>query len=60
MSEHGVIYAVASNGGLLWYRHDGRNDGSEAWASGAKKIGHGWDGFTMVFTGDSGYHPLLQ
>jgi len=38
----GVIYAVAGNGDLLWYRHDGRHDGSFVWAEGSpKKVGVG-------------------
>ena len=51
----GVIYALAPNNELLWYRHDGREDGSFNWAaSGAKKVvGTGW-GFKQVFPGDDG------
>jgi len=32
-----VIYAVPSNNELMWYRHDGRNDGSFRW-SGPKTV----------------------
>jgi hypothetical protein len=43
VSTQGVIYALMDNGDLLWYRHEGRNDGSFAWASNeGKKVGHGW------------------
>lgn len=64
--EFGVIYAVEKSsldpatgrrtgGRLLWYRHDGRNDGSYTWAanSGAA-VGRGWDNFTHVFCGGDG------
>jgi hypothetical protein len=48
------IYAVANNGDLLWYRHDGRNDGSEKWAFDApKKVGNGWN-FKQLFSGGNG------
>jgi len=49
----GVIYAVQDNGDLVWYRHDGHNDGSFRWAAAAaKKVGSGWYKFTLkqVFT----------
>lgn len=40
----GIIYTINANNDLLWYRHDGRNDGSFAWAdNNARKIGVGWD-----------------
>ena len=47
------------NGDLLWYRHDGRGDGTFRWApnSGAK-VGNGWtflvDGviYTVMENGD--------
>ena len=31
-SEGGVIYAVKGDGSLVWYRHDGRENGTFAWA----------------------------
>jgi hypothetical protein len=47
----GVIYAIMNNDDLLWYRHDGRSDGSFKWASNAgKKIGVGWHA-KLVFSG---------
>jgi len=47
----GVIYAVQENGDLLWYRHDGRGDGSFKWATGSgNKVGNGWN-FLHVFSG---------
>jgi hypothetical protein len=64
--DHGVIYAIEkrsldpvtgrrTGGRLLWYRHDGRYDGSLTWAanSGAA-VGRGWDSFSHVFSGGDG------
>jgi hypothetical protein len=50
----GVIYGVTLNDDLMWYRHDGRNDGSAAWATPeAKQVGRGWE-FKQLFA-SSGY-----
>jgi|GEM_PF-1978099 len=50
----GVIYAITYTGDLLWYRHEGRNDGSFKWFDGAgRKVGSGWD-FKQVFSGGDG------
>ena len=50
----GVIYAITPEGDLLWYRHDGRADGSVRWAANTgMKIGAGWT-FEHVFPGDAG------
>ena len=36
----GVIYVIADNGDLMWYRHDGWYDGSFRWAfNEGKKVG---------------------
>ena len=42
---HGIIYAVMPNGDLNWFRHEGRGDGSFAWANDAtaRKVGNGWN-----------------
>jgi hypothetical protein len=49
MAEQGVIYGVNHNNDLLWYRHDGRGDGSFEWAEGSgNKVGNGWD-FKQLF-----------
>jgi hypothetical protein len=46
----GVIYAIADNGDLLWFRHDGQGDGSFTWAdTEARKIGVGWN-FKQLFS----------
>jgi Tachylectin len=47
-----VVYAVPSNSELMWYRHDGHNDGSFRW-SGPKKVGVGWT-FKQMFSGGDG------
>ena len=53
--ESGVIYGVALNDDLLWYRHTGRKDGSFRWAFDAgKKVGNGWGNFKHVFSGGDG------
>ncbi len=50
----GVIYALATNDDLLWYRHSGREDGTFRWAAPeGKKVGTGWD-FKQVFSGGDG------
>ena len=48
----GVVYAILDNGDLMWYRHEGRADGSFRW-SGPKKVGNGWD-VKQVFSGGDG------
>ncbi len=57
----GVIYAVTQDNRLLWYRHTGFVDGSDAWAPHLPvpkghldgQIGEGWD-FKQVFSGGDG------
>ena len=45
----------ASGGELKWYRHNGREDGSFAWAAGSgSTVGTGWGAFTQVFSGGDG------
>jgi hypothetical protein len=52
-SVHGS-YAAAAGGDLLWYRHDGREDGSFRWTdNNGRKAGSGWN-FKEVFSGDNG------
>jgi hypothetical protein len=47
----GVIYAITQNNDLMWFRHDGRNDGTFRWESNeGKKVGSGWD-VKHVFSG---------
>jgi hypothetical protein len=49
----GVIYAIARDGTLVWYRHRGSQDGSAAW-EGPKTVGNGWGNFVHVFGGGDG------
>ena len=51
---NGVVYGLMDNGDLLWFRHDGKDDGSFRWATGrGRKVGNGWD-FKAVFPADNG------
>ncbi len=53
-SGAGVLYAIHDNGDLLWYHHDGHNDGTFRWARElGTKIGVGWI-FKQVFSGGDG------
>ena len=48
---NGLIYAIGQNNDLLWYRHEGRNDGTFRWTdANARKVGVGWD-MKHVFSG---------
>lgn len=46
------IYAITSENKLLWYRHNGINDGSFNW-KGPQQVGTGWN-FKHVFSGGDG------
>jgi hypothetical protein len=49
-----IVYAIANNDDLMWYRHDGRNDGSFKLAlDGGKKVGNGWS-VKHIFSGGDG------
>ncbi|HEX9983594.1 MAG TPA: tachylectin-related carbohydrate-binding protein [Thermoanaerobaculia bacterium] len=49
-----VIYALNGGGDLLWYRHDGRGDGTVRWAEQqGKKIAGDWD-VKQVFAAGNG------
>jgi tachylectin len=55
-----IIYAIKDNGDLLWYRHDGCDDGADRWAPGSgKRVGNGWN-FKQVFSGDDGVIYAIQ
>jgi hypothetical protein len=43
-----AVQNSAGRGDLLWSKHTGRANGDYNWASNFKKVGDGWDGFTMV------------
>ncbi|MCU1226576.1 MAG: hypothetical protein JWQ42_4669 [Edaphobacter sp.] len=47
-----VIYAITADNKLLWYRHDGREDGSFRWAATAGlPVGTGWNFRTVIGAG---------
>jgi hypothetical protein len=68
----GVIYAIQNTeidlrtgrrtgGHLLWYRHDGRGDGSFTWGpDSGNQVGSGWRGFKQVFAGGDGVIYAIQ
>jgi sphingomyelin phosphodiesterase len=43
-----ALYALTPDGRLLWYRHDGYQDGSMRW-TGPVEVARGWQGYTHVF-----------
>src|SRR5256885_11610537 len=50
----GISYAVAPTGDLLWYRHEGREDGTPRWTdNNGRKVGSGWN-YREVFSGGDG------
>jgi len=51
-ASKGVIYAVANNDDMMWYRHDGQSDGSRRWTD-PKQVGNGWT-FKQLFSGGGG------
>ena len=53
-----VIYAIQSDGKLLWYQHLGQNDGSFNW-QGPNEVDTGWQ-FTKVFSGGAGVVYAIQ
>jgi len=47
----GIIYTLNDNDDLLWFRHEGRNDGSFSWTdNNPRKVGTGWK-VKQVFSG---------
>ena len=49
----GIIYAIAGDGKLKWYKHTGFRDGTKTW-DGPKDIGTGWQNFKQVFGAGNG------
>jgi Tachylectin/Trypsin len=46
----GHIYGILPNGDLMWYRHNGWQDGTPAWVTGGGvKIGSGWNAYVFAF-----------
>ncbi|MEP6633168.1 MAG: tachylectin-related carbohydrate-binding protein, partial [Luteimonas sp.] len=48
---HGVIYAIARDGTLQWFRHTGFS-GGKATMDGPRNVGHGWNGLKAFSGGD--------
>jgi hypothetical protein len=49
----GVIYAIAEDGQLLWFRHAGIADGTPQW-EGPVPVAAGWGNYELVFSGGRG------
>ena len=50
----GILYAIDASNQLTWWRHDGRVDGADRWATGSGNVvGTGWN-FTQVFGAGNG------
>ena len=51
----GIIYYITDSGDLMWFRHDGRNDGTMRWTpeTVGRKVGSGWN-FKQIFSGGDG------
>jgi hypothetical protein len=49
----GVIYAIAEDGQLLWFRHVGFGDGTPGW-EGPVPVASGWADYELVFSGGRG------
>jgi Tachylectin len=47
-SGDGIIYGVAADGKLMWYRHRGFKDGTMSW-EGPRQVGTGWLNLVDVF-----------
>ncbi|MBL9041547.1 MAG: hypothetical protein JNM83_08090 [Myxococcales bacterium] len=53
--RNGTIYAINQNGDLLWFRHLGFSDGTNAWESTTGiTVGNGWGGFKKVLASNNG------
>lgn len=54
-----IVYAIASDGTLLWYRHRGSLDGSGSW-EGPSTVGNSWQTLARVFASGSGVVYAIQ
>ena len=52
----GVIYAVTTDGRLLWYRHNDPNGGAPGFPNNGRgqQVGRSWNNFTHIFPGGGG------
>jgi hypothetical protein len=46
---NGIIYLIADDGTLYWYKHKGYLDGTPDWEE-RKEVGNGWNNFHNVFS----------
>lgn len=53
------FYGLNPDGDLVWYRHDGFNDGSLVW-SGPTTVGSGWQNFKDIVSGSDGVLYAIQ
>lgn len=53
------FYALTNDGNLLWYQHDGFNEGSIDW-KGASLVGSGWGDFKRIFAGGDGIVYVIK
>jgi hypothetical protein len=55
-TSDGIIYAIRSNGDLLWFKHlDWQSLGNNNWAiNSGVKVGNGWQNFKLVFATSNG------
>ncbi len=55
-TSDGVIYAIQTNGDLLWFKHNGWQNGAVQWANNGNgiKVGNGWQNFKTVFATSNG------
>jgi N,N-dimethylformamidase len=52
---NGVLYAIQSDGALLWYQNTGWATGAQVWSGGSSRvIGSGWQQFTTVLANSDG------
>ena len=49
----GIIYAIAGDGKLKWYKHTGFREWHVRW-EGPKDVGTGWQNFKQVFGAGNG------
>jgi len=52
------FYALTEDGKLMWYQHNGFNNGARDWKA-AVEVGHGWT-FAKIFSGGEGIVYAVQ
>ena len=60
-TSEGVLYGVETDGNLLWFRHDGWEDGTVGWVAGSGgRLGQGWQGLQHAFASSDGVIYAVQ